>query len=194
MSIIEGFPFVESVSSREGGVAVKFKESEEVESSSTTLLHLINRERVKDKYVLVPISNKYKVIERIRDNLALLVTIIGGLTLGMGGYLTAHQMVTRIRERVSHIGMLMAVGARREDIYMIFGSELVIITLLGEMLGIIVGVAVSNIIGGITTITPLYNMWDISLTLVVSTLLTMGLGVVVIGSSLKFSVVEALKR
>jgi putative ABC transport system permease protein len=77
----------------------------------------------------------------------LLLSLIGGISLLVGGIGVMNVMLVSVSERKREIGIRMAVGARRRDIQLLFLSESALLALFGGTVGVILGTALSLIIG-----------------------------------------------
>ena len=80
------------------------------------------------------------------DMLALVLTVIAGISLFVGGIGIMNIMYVSVTERTKEIGLRMAIGARGRDILMQFLFESVTISLMGGVIGILLGVAASQIV------------------------------------------------
>src|SRR6476646_3957417 len=86
--------------------------------------------------------------------LQVLLTMIGTLTLGIGGVGLMNIMLVSVTQRTREIGVEKALGARRRDILTQFLAEAMAITFAGGLLGIIVAYVISWVIGRI----PVYSV------------------------------------
>lgn len=82
-------------------------------------------------------------MEKQREALTLFLALIGGISLVVGGIGVMNIMLVSVIERRREIGVRMAVGARRQDIQMMFLTEAVVLTLFGGVFGIIIGELIS---------------------------------------------------
>ena len=80
------------------------------------------------------------------DLISLVLTIIAGISLFVGGIGIMNIMYVSVTERTKEIGLRMAIGARGRDIMFQFLFESVIISLLGGIIGIALGIAASEIV------------------------------------------------
>ena len=86
--------------------------------------------------------------------LQVLLTLIGTLTLGIGGVGLMNIMLVSVTQRTREIGVEKALGARRRDILTQFLAEAMAITVAGGLLGVMVAYVISWIIGRI----PVYSI------------------------------------
>ena len=75
-----------------------------------------------------------------------MLTVIAGISLFVGGIGIMNIMYVSVTERTKEIGLRMAIGARGRDILMQFLFESVTISLMGGVIGILLGVAASQIV------------------------------------------------
>jgi putative ABC transport system permease protein len=95
----------------------------------------------------------------ITGTLTLLLGAIAGISLLVGGIGIMNMMLTTVTERTREIGLRKAIGAKKSDISRQFLVEAVALTLIGGIVGILLGSAISwgvNYSGLITTsVSPL---------------------------------------
>lgn len=78
--------------------------------------------------------------------LTLLLSLIGGISLLVGGIGIMNVMLVSVTERKSEIGIRMAIGANRYDILWLFLIESALLSLFGGILGVLLGLGASYII------------------------------------------------
>jgi putative ABC transport system permease protein len=77
----------------------------------------------------------------------MVMVAIASISLLVGGIGIMNIMLASVMERTREIGIRRAIGARRKDVIRQFLTETTIISLAGGVLGIIVGVGLSQAIG-----------------------------------------------
>ena len=85
----------------------------------------------------------------ISDTLTLFLGGIAAISLVVGGIGIMNIMLVAVTERTREIGIRKAVGARRQDILIQFLLESATLSLMGGLIGIVVGWLTSRLIGGI---------------------------------------------
>lgn len=90
----------------------------------------------------------------ITSTLTYLLAAIGGISLLVGGIGIMNMMLTTVTERTREIGLRKAIGARKRDISTQFLAEAVALTVIGGVVGIVLGWLISfavNLTGLVTT-------------------------------------------
>lgn len=90
----------------------------------------------------------------VTATLTLLLGAIAGISLLVGGIGIMNMMLTTVTERTKEIGLRKAIGARRSDISRQFLAESVALTVIGGLVGIVLGAGISfavNLSGAIPT-------------------------------------------
>ena len=89
----------------------------------------------------------------VTNTLTYLLAAIGGISLLVGGIGIMNMMLTTVTERMREIGLRKAIGAKKSDISKQFLSESVALTVIGGVIGLVLGWSMSYIVTltGLTT-------------------------------------------
>lgn len=106
------------------------------------------------------------ILDTIIGGFTILLVALAGISLIVGGVGIMNIMYVTVLERTFEIGLRKAVGARRQEIMRQFLSEAIVVTMMGGIVGIIVGVAVSysiSVVAGLigfkwAFVVPLYSV------------------------------------
>ncbi|NTV44416.1 MAG: FtsX-like permease family protein [Candidatus Yonathbacteria bacterium] len=117
----------------------------QVQEDITALLlarHHISDSTLADFTVLNQ-NDLLSTVSSVTSTFTLLLAAIAGISLVVGGIGIMNMMLTTVTERTREIGLRKAIGARRRDISSQFLMESVVLTLIGGVVGVIIGGAVS---------------------------------------------------
>src|SRR3989344_2902636 len=82
----------------------------------------------------------------VTSTLTYLLAAIGSISLLVGGIGIMNMMLTTVTERTKEIGLRKAIGAKRRDISMQFLAEAVALTIIGGVIGILLGWAIASVV------------------------------------------------
>ncbi len=86
---------------------------------------------------------------------------IAAISLVVGGIVIMNIMLVSVTERTREIGVRKALGARRDDVLMQFLIESTVVSLVGGVFGVILGVGVAQIVTLILGFPSSLSMWSI---------------------------------
>ncbi len=95
---------------------------------------------------IVTSKKQLAVYTQISNNLRLLLTLIAAISLIVGGIGIMNIMLVSVSERTREIGIRMAIGAKSRDILMQFLIESVMLSSLGGVTGIVLGLVIYYLI------------------------------------------------
>ncbi len=142
------------------------------------------------------IDTQEGMMSLINNIVGLLTTVIGGIaaiSLLVGGIGIMNIMLVSVTERTKEIGIRKAVGARRRDIFMQFLVESVVISFLGGILGIILGLAGTFLIMYVIKLGMVVVLWAIILACSVSVAIGIISGVYPAMRAVNLDPIEALR-
>lgn len=82
---------------------------------------------------------------------------ISAISLIVGGIVIMNIMLATVKERTREIGVRMAIGGSRFDIFLQFLIQTVIVTSLGGLVGVILGMSLVDVVGSYVNVTMLVN-------------------------------------
>lgn len=122
----------------------------------------------------------------------IVMACVAGISLLVGGIGIMNIMLANVMERTKEIGLLRAVGATQEDIKQQFLAESFAISVLGGMLGIVFGLALSEIIGFYSAWAVSWSIPAIFLSLSICMIVGVGFGVFPAIKASKLNPIDAL--
>jgi putative ABC transport system permease protein len=102
---------------------------------------------------------------------------IASISLIVGGIVVMNIMLVSVTERTREIGLRKATGARRRDILIQFLVESATLSLVGGIIGILLGSSIALAVSGLTQLPAAIKWWSIALALVVSTAVGLFFGI-----------------
>jgi len=96
------------------------------------------------------VSSAKEEMDEMKQNSKMFMTIfilIAVISLFVGGIVIMNIMLASIQERTREIGVRLAIGARRLDIFIQFMVQTVLITTIGGIFGILTGYGILSIVG-----------------------------------------------
>jgi len=116
----------------------------------TNLLRLRHKLTGEDDFTINTQKDALETVGKITGALTLMLAAIAGISLFVGGIGVMNIMLVSVTERTQEIGLRKAIGAREADILIQFMIEAVILSAAGGVLGTLIGVGGSLLIGAVT--------------------------------------------
>ncbi len=129
-----------------GSISVKIREGVDMKQGEERIRDLLRqRHRLQtgqeDDFTLRNLSEILQAREESSRVMALLLAAIASVSLLVGGIGIMNIMLVSVTERTREIGLRMAVGARGRDILTQFLVEAVTLSLIGGLIGILLGIS-----------------------------------------------------
>jgi putative ABC transport system permease protein len=110
-----------------------------------------------DDFQIINASSIASAVSSTSATLTKLMAAIAAISLLVGGIGIANVMLVTVRERTREIGVRRAIGATRNDIVVQFLVDAVVISIIGGVLGLGVGVGGAFIGGSALNVTPVIS-------------------------------------
>lgn len=151
-----------------------------------------------DDFTIFTQQDFLSVASTITSVLTIFLGGIAAISLLVGGIGIMNIMLVSVTERTREIGLRKAVGARKSDILIQFLTESSLLSLIGGIIGIIVGWLISSLIGRIaastgTPLTPNISLGAILLATIFSTAVGLFFGIYPANRAANLEPVEALR-
>jgi putative ABC transport system permease protein len=153
---------------------VQVNSIEDVEPTATGIENMLNRfHKKKDYRVNVPLA-LLRQAEATKRTFNIVLGSIAGISLLVGGIGIMNIMLASVTERTQEIGIRRAIGAKRRQIISQFLIETVVLSIIGGLIGIGLGVLVPSLITYFAGMPTVITLSSIMLPLVIS----LGVGII----------------
>jgi putative ABC transport system permease protein len=151
-----------------------------------------------DDFTVFTQQDLLKTFQSITGILTIFLGGIAGISLLVGGIGIMNIMLVSVTERTREIGLRKALGARRRDILIQFLTESSLLSLIGGIIGIMLGWLISFIVGQIaaannTAFTPIVGLDAILLATIFSAAVGLFFGIYPANRAAGLEPVEALR-
>nr|MBQ0091344.1 ABC transporter permease [Candidatus Enterousia merdequi] len=162
----------------------------------TSLLR--DRHRLKDSdendFQITDMKQIMETMDTVTGYLKLLLIAIAAVSLLVGSIGIMNMMLTSVAERTREIGVRKAIGARERMIIIQFLSESVMISFIGSMAGLILGIGLSQGIGRlILNYDVPVSIWPVVLSMTVALIVGLASGVVPAIKAAKLNPIDSLR-
>lgn len=100
-----------------------------------------------DDFTIMDMTEVTQMITQVSSLMTILLSVVASISLLVGGIGIMNIMLVAVSERTREIGLRLALGARRHDIMMQFLVEAVVLSGVGGLIGIGLGVTAASILG-----------------------------------------------
>ncbi len=131
--------------------------------------------------------------QKTQDIFNLVLAVIAGISLLVGGIGIMNIMLASVYERIKEIGLRRAIGATSKDIVIQFLFEAVMVSIIGGILGIFLGVISAKAIATTAKIPTIISGWSILLSFGVAASIGLVFGIFPARKAAKLDPIEALR-
>ncbi|MER6595396.1 ABC transporter permease [Micromonospora purpureochromogenes] len=163
---------------RVDGIAVKAPDRERIGELGDRIVAELSRRHPDTEFSAVTQQQILGVLGDILGVLTGVLAAIAGISLLVGGVGVSNIMLVSVRERTREIGLRKAVGARPRDIGVQFLLEAVLLTAIGGLTGMALGVGTALLVDALSPIPAAITWWSLALAFGVSAAVGIVFGVV----------------
>lgn len=185
--------FLGSLSLR--SITVQVKDATPMAAAQQAVTDLLLRRHGTKDFFIINTDEIRKTITSTTQTLTLLIAAIALISLFVGGIGVMNIMLVSVSERVSEIGVRMAVGARRSDILSQFLIEAVLVCFIGGLCGVGLALGLGAVFAALVkSFHLIYSTRSIVVAFATSTLIGVAFGYLPARNASRLDPVEALAR
>ncbi|MGC5029030.1 ABC transporter permease [Micromonospora sp. DT229] len=163
---------------RVDAIAVRAPDRDRIEELGQRIVTELNGRHPGTEFSAVTQEQILGVLGDILGILTGVLAAIAGISLLVGGVGVSNIMLVSVRERTREIGLRKAVGARPRDIGVQFLLEAVLLTSIGGLTGMALGVGGALLVAAVSPIPAAVTWWSLALAFGVSAAVGIIFGVV----------------
>jgi len=121
-------------------------------------------ERLKDRhgredFTIISQEESLEVLGSVLDVITFAVGALGGISLLVGAVGILTIMTMAVTERTAEIGLLRALGAREKQVLMLFLGEAIMLSALGGVMGLVIGIGIAQGLHWLFPALPVHTPW-----------------------------------
>lgn len=175
-------------------VAESSQYATEVARKALTLLENKHNVRGENQIMMESFTDMTRQFDTILGFITIFISFVAAISLLVGGIGVMNIMLVSVTERTREIGIRKALGARTGSILLQFLAEAGIITLLGGIIGIILGILGAFGIGAVAGLSPQVQISTIIIASIFSCGVGIFFGIYPARKAARLSPIEALRH
>ena len=175
-------------------LAEKPEYSAKVAEDSMRLMELKHKVRGENKIMMESFSDYTATYDSILNVITLFISFVAAISLMVGGIGVMNIMLVSVTERTREIGIRKALGARTGSILLQFLAESGIITLLGGLIGIVVGSGLAILACSLLGFTAHVSVVTVLIAVIFSSAVGIFFGIYPAKKAARLSPIEALRH
>ncbi len=177
-------------------ITIAATSKEEIEQAGNEALNILGSRHGNKGREVYKAENLMKQLDQINQVMDIFTAFIGAvaaISLLVGGIGVMNIMLVSVTERTREIGIRKAIGATTNAILLQFLTESVIISLLGGIIGMILGIAGASVIGNFAKITPSISFRDVIMVIIFSSAVGIFFGIYPARKAARLDPIDALR-
>jgi putative ABC transport system permease protein len=140
-------------------IQLSYKPNAELDSVVRSITALLKERHGREDFTLIPQEKALEVLGSVLDVITFAVGALGGISLLVGGVGILTIMTMAVSERTAEIGLLRALGAREGQVLILFLGEAMLLSALGGLAGLALGVGIAQALHAVFPAMPVHTPW-----------------------------------
>jgi putative ABC transport system permease protein len=125
-------------------IQVHYAQGAKVEEVVEGIRRILTARHGDEDFTITTQQQMLETLGSVLDVLTFAVAALGSISLLVGGVGIFTIMTIGVRERTAEIGLLRALGAQRDQVLRVFLSEAIVLSAVGGIAGLVVGIAIAG--------------------------------------------------
>jgi len=156
-------------------VDLLYREDADVDEIVSSITRLMTARHGRDDVTITTQQQMLDVLGSVLGILTFAVAALGSISLLVGSVGIFTIMTIAVNERIAEIGLLRALGGKRNQVMTLFLGEAVVLAALGGLLGLLIGVGGAQLVTILAPALPVHISWNY---LIAAELLAIFIGIV----------------
>ncbi len=150
------------------GIFVRAQSQQAIDDDAETVRAALRQKFGEEEYTVVTQQDLIGVVGQVLELLTLVLVAIAAISLLVGGVGVSNIMLVGVSERTREIGLRKAIGARTRDITLQFLTEAIVLTGVGGLAGILLGIGIAVAVNRYSPLPAAVTAWSVVLAFGVS--------------------------
>lgn len=152
------------------------------------------KDGTEDDFQIMDMKQVLETMTTVTGYMKMLLIAIAAVSLLVGAIGIMNMMLVSVAERTREIGIRKAIGAREKQIIIQFLSESILISFIGSMVGLVIGVGLSQGVGRfVLGYNVPFSAWPVVLSVTVAVVVGLASGVVPAFKAAKLNPIDSLR-
>jgi putative ABC transport system permease protein len=125
-------------------INVNYLPSANVDKVVASIKAVLSARHGREDYTVVTQEQALEVMNSVLDVITFAVAAIGAISLLVGGVGILTIMTMAVTERTGEIGLLRALGAKQQQVLMLFLGEAILLSAAGGLVGLLIGIGMAQ--------------------------------------------------
>lgn len=140
-------------------VQVSYRPSADVDTVIRSITERLKERHGREDFTIISQEQALEVLGSVLNVITFAVGALGGISLLVGAVGILTIMTMAVTERTAEIGLLRALGARERQVLMLFLGEAIMLSALGGVMGLLIGIGIAQGLHLLIPALPVHTPW-----------------------------------
>ncbi len=140
-------------------VQVSYRGGADVNAVIRLITERLKERHGREDFTIISQEQALEVLGSVLNVITFAVGALGGISLLVGAVGILTIMTMAVTERTAEIGLLRALGAREQQVLMLFLGEAILLSALGGVMGLLIGIGIAQGLHLLAPALPVHTPW-----------------------------------